>query len=78
MRSENPRIPKESLAKIGKDIPYFVPAWEFSCMGISRIAFATSTFRMDCQQDRPRAMPEEASIQVETAMDIPIQSVAML
>ena len=48
-----PIVPKEARAKTGKVIPYFVPAWPLSSIGIRTIRLPRATVPIACHQFMP-------------------------
>ena len=57
-----PVVPKAARAKTGKVMPYLVPAWPFSTIGISTIRLPNVTVRMACHQFMPCLISPLASI----------------
>jgi hypothetical protein len=57
-----PFVPKLALAKTGKGMPYFAPAWPFNIIGIKTIVLPRKIVTIACHQFMPPSMSELASI----------------
>ena len=56
-----PRSPNGARANTGNGMPYFVPAWLLSSIGMSTMMFPSAMRMMACTQLNPTAMRPEAS-----------------
>ena len=57
-----PRMPKLERTRTGKGMPYFVPGWALSSIGISTITLPRETVSRPCHHDIPAAIRPEASV----------------
>gem|GEM_PF-4454660 len=73
-----PRTPKEDLTKTGKGMPYLVPAWPLSRIGMSTMMLATTMVSTDCFQSIPMATRPEASVQEGMLWAMPTHSAVKL
>src|SRR5262249_43299331 len=60
----DPSVPYDALANTGKGMPYFVPGWELSRIGISTITLPNRIVNTACHQLIPLAMRPDASMYV--------------
>ena len=57
-----PSVPYAARANTGNGIPYFVPGWEFSRIGIRTIVLPRRIVMRACDQFMPDAISPDASM----------------
>src|SRR5437870_3140733 len=72
-----PRMPNDARQYTGNGMPYLVPAWALSTMGISTMVLPRKMVNTACHQFMPSLISEDASMYVGMQADMEIHSAAM-